>query len=221
MNAAKKISVALALIVLISVAGEQALALDIVPEGSCGCAKRECRDCNPCKACRGKFQCGKACDKACKIVPATKTVTYTCWECVYETICLAGPSCGCQGTCGEVRTVKRLVRKTYTKEVPITKCEVTGAAPCSCGSSASCGCGSSSSEHNETTAYEPTASTSPLDGVYSISRLPAPQPRKLRQAPQQIRPVVFVDGTTAPSITEGPGVTDQKRSNWLKSLFGE
>ena len=133
-------SLALVLAALVAIAADRAPASETVGDRSCGCAKRECRDCNPCKTCRGRFQCGKACGKACKVVPAIKTVTITCWECVCKTICLAGPSCGCQGTCGNVKTVKRLIRKTYTKEVPITKCEVTNAPPCSCGSPVRCGC---------------------------------------------------------------------------------
>ncbi len=134
MKAFETIRWTLATLTLVVVAAGRAPALETAATGDCGCAKRECRDCNPCKTCRGRFECGKTCDKACKVVPATKTVTITCWECVSKTICLAGPSCGCQGTCGKVRTVKRLIRKTYTKEVPITRCEVTNAPPCSCGS---------------------------------------------------------------------------------------
>jgi hypothetical protein len=62
-----------------------------------------------------------------------KKVEEVCWECVCETVCLAGPSCGCQGTCGLSRQVKHLIRKTVTREVPVVKCNAVAGAACSCG----------------------------------------------------------------------------------------
>ena len=169
MTSFKKTRWTLAIVALLAIAAQRAPAVETVAGAGCGCAKRSCLDCNPCKTCRGRFECGKVCDKACKAVAATKTVTVTCWETVCKTICLAGRSCGCQGTCGNVRTVKRLIRKTYTKEVPITRCEVTNAPPCSCGSAARCGCGTPASADEVPAAPKPTARGPHLNGRYTLS----------------------------------------------------
>ncbi len=95
-----------------------------------GCTTCDCDSCNECPKGCGEFRCDCRCDKACEPKRTTKKIEITCWECVCKKICLAGKSCGCQGTCGKSRVVKHLVRKTIVKEVPIVKCEVVDGGSC-------------------------------------------------------------------------------------------
>ncbi len=86
-----------------------------------------------CNTCRdlGSDRCCGTCDKVCRPVQRIKTIQCIEWEVVCKDICLRGKSCGCQGTCGKVRTVKRLIRRTVLKQVPVTECVV--GPGCSCG----------------------------------------------------------------------------------------
>ena len=95
-----------------------------------GCTDCGCDSCNECPEGCGKFRCDCQCDKACEPQRTTKKIKITCWKCVCKKVCLAGKSCGCQGTCGRSRVVKHLIRKTITKEVPIVKCEAVDIGPC-------------------------------------------------------------------------------------------
>ena len=86
-----------------------------------------------CNTCRdlGSDRCCGTCDKVCRPVQRTIAVPCIVWEVVCKDICLRGKSCGCQGTCGKVRTVKRLIRRTTFKQVSVTECVV--GPGCSCG----------------------------------------------------------------------------------------
>ena len=86
--------------------------------------------CNTCRG-LGRDRCSGTCDKVCRPVQRTIAVPCIVWEVVCKDICLRGKSCDCQGTCGKVRTVKRLIRRTTFKQVTVTECVV--GPGCSCG----------------------------------------------------------------------------------------
>ena len=118
-------------ILVLAVAGLLSLANSYAALAG-GCTTCGCESCQECPKGCGKFQCECPCDKVCEPKCATKKVTTICWECVCKKVCLAGKSCGCQGTCGKSRVVKHLVRRTITHEVPIVQCEAVDAAGCGC-----------------------------------------------------------------------------------------
>ncbi len=118
-------------ILVLSVVGLLSLASSYAALAG-GCTSCGCESCQECPKGCGKFQCECPCDKVCEPKCATKKVTTICWECVCKKVCLAGKSCGCQGTCGKSRVVKHLVRRTITHEVPIVQCEAVDAAGCGC-----------------------------------------------------------------------------------------
>jgi len=66
-------------------------------------------------------QCQPAVKKVCVPVWTTKKVTKTVWDCKCEDICIPGPKLPhrCTAECGKVRTVRRLIRRTITIEVPV------------------------------------------------------------------------------------------------------
>lgn len=83
--------------------------------------------------------------KVCRVVCETRKVTEHCWRCVCEDYCMPGKSekCGCSWipSCGKVRTRKKLIRYTITREVPVYKCVVEyRCCNCEgeCGSNLSC-----------------------------------------------------------------------------------
>jgi hypothetical protein len=90
-------------------------------------------NCSACPRGCGHFQCDCQCNTVCQPTIEMKKIEEVCWECECKTVCLAGPSCGCKGTCGLSRQVKRLIRKTVTREVPVVKCNAVEGAACGCG----------------------------------------------------------------------------------------
>ena len=124
-------------ILVLAVAGLLSLASSYAALAG-GCTSCGCESCQACPKGCGKFQCECPCDKVCEPKCATKKVTTICWECVCKKVCLAGKSCGCQGTCGMSRLVKHLVRRTITHEVPIVQCEAVDAAGCGCDAASGC-----------------------------------------------------------------------------------
>ena len=166
MKTVKKTLLCLLAVGLMAMTAEVTLAQQATGCGAqpaCGCTK--CGDCKICPKGCGKFQCDCQCDKVCKPTMTTKKVTRACWVCECKMICLVGPSCGCQGTCGRSRVVKRLIRKTITKEVPIVKCNVVDATGCGC---ASGGCDSAP----PAAAPDASAQQFHFDGGFSL-RLPS------------------------------------------------
>ena len=101
-----------------------------------GAASAQAGDC--CEGCG----CDASCSKVCRLVPSTKKVTKTEYECECEDFCVPGPSlrtvchdeCGKKKiiytpTCAEVRTRKHLVKKETSKTVPTTKWVVEDLCP--------------------------------------------------------------------------------------------
>ena len=91
----------------------------------------------------GKCGCEKA--KICKPVHTTKMVKKVVWDCKVVEICLkAGlhPH-KCTRACGQVRKVRKLIRREITEEVPACKWVIKDAPACtckpSCGSAAPAG----------------------------------------------------------------------------------
>lgn len=93
--------------------------------------------------------CQCACDKVCKVICEKKIVTKTKYCCECEDFCVPGPSCligrECVDDCNAphgvatrniwqpgratIRTRKKLVKKTYTEEVPTYKWVVESCCP--------------------------------------------------------------------------------------------
>lgn len=160
MNATRKTLLSLMIASLAAMAADTALAQE------CGCTSG-CTSCQTCPKGCGRFQCDCQCDKVCQPKCDMKKITITCWVCECKKICLAGPSCGCQGTCGRSRVVKHLIRKTITKEVPVVKCEAVSAAGCGC---ASGGCDAPAPADQSEAPQPPEASASylPFDDGFTL-----------------------------------------------------
>lgn len=101
-----------------------------------GAASVQAGDC--CEGCG----CAASCSKVCRLVPSTKKVTKTEYECECEDFCVPGRSlrtvchdeCGKKKivytpTCAEVRTRKKLVKKETSTTVPSTKWVVENLCP--------------------------------------------------------------------------------------------
>ncbi len=155
--------------------------------------------CNTCRG-RGHDQCCGTCDKVCTPVQRIKAVPCIVWEVVCKDICLRGKSCGCQGTCGKVRTVKRLIRRTIIKQVPVTECVV--GPGCSCG-----GAG-----HDEGEWELPTPPASVRQPKLHDHYIRSGQPR---QKPNGPGPMV----TTASHLSVEPELPSGRTSAW--SLFAK
>lgn len=129
------------------------------------CGSESCGTCP--KGC-GKFRCDCQCDKVCQPKHDTKKVEIICWECVCKKVCLAGKSCGCQGTCAKSRVVKHLMKRTITREVPIIKCEAVDvcsgscdAGGCGCAEGA-CGCGAAVGGCDQPAGGPPSVPPAPM-----------------------------------------------------------
>ena len=121
MNTLNRTLIALVAIGLAGLAIQAASAAN-----SCGCAA-----CDSCSSCRG-FECNGGCID-CQPTIEMKKVEEVVWECECKMVCMAGPSCGCNGVCGMSRQVKHLIRKIVTHEVPVTKCTASEGVACTCG----------------------------------------------------------------------------------------
>lgn len=106
--------------------------------GSAACADAGCDCCEHCGACCGLI-------KVCRAECSEKEVTHVKYRVECEDFCVPGRSCKfccedecghCQvcktGTCGKVRTKKKLVKVEVKEKIPVTKCVVEYLCPSCC-----------------------------------------------------------------------------------------
>lgn len=129
--------------------------------------------------------CGSCCPliKVCRAECSEKEVTHTKYRVECEDFCVPGRSCkfccedacGCcqvckAGTCGKVRTKKKLVKIEVKEKVPVTKCVVEYLCPGCCDA-----CGADSNDRSEASVSDQDAVV-PLPHEAPSAQPPAPAP---------------------------------------------